>query len=289
MSDDSIVQDYQQTRRLTFARKSIVLEEELAGPILRGVWTGSHIGPPKQPVLVLLSNPRGIGMGKPQLNEVSRERWMRRIPGIARGLFYGWPDKQHVKPPPIGRVLVRPAGQHLMDVEALTPQEVVRLGLGLCDTIAEWGKRYPIDIGLRPETVFVAGESGMRCFSGAIPEAFIVLGGSDGPFTYDDYQAPSADAWVDMGTESAVYVLALVLWYALLKEHPFDARGGQINHMWDDKRRPFTGPPELGRLLEAVLVFDVAKRMKLPELRHELVELARVWNIELPPFPPPGL
>ncbi|MDQ3368063.1 MAG: hypothetical protein M3680_21775 [Myxococcota bacterium] len=45
-----------------------------------------------------------------------------------------------------------------------------------------------------------------------------------------------------------------------------------------DARRAFTGPPELGALLEAVLVFDEMRRLPVDELRTGLAALARRWT-----------
>ena len=83
----------------------------------------------------------------------------------------------------------------------------------------------------------------------------------------------------------------MILWFALLGEHPYKHPDHSVidDNIWEDRRRPFTGPPELGRLLESVLVADIERRMKTDEFRDELIRLARTWNVELPPFPPPGL
>ncbi len=48
--------------------------------------------------------------------------------------------------------------------------------------------------------------------------------------------------------------------------------------MQRNARRAFTGPPELGALLEAVLVFDETRRMTAHELRTALADLAR-WTV----------
>lgn len=78
--------------------------------------------------------------------------------------------------------------------------------------------------------------------------------------------------------------------FGVERVHPFHARGDSTeNNMWVGTHRAFQGPPELGRLLEAALVRDPAKRIGPVELHHELLSLARRWNVEIPPFPPPGL
>jgi hypothetical protein len=102
---------------------------------------------------------------------------------------------------------------------------------------------------------------------------------------------PPTQSAFDRGADEIVYTVALLLWFGLLREHAFifGTNRDEYDNMWRDVRAPFTGPPELGRLLEAVLVSDVEKRMKAAELREELAKLAARWNIEPPPFPPPGL
>jgi hypothetical protein len=147
-------------------------------------------------------------------------------------------------------------------------------------------------IGLNPETIFVAGEYGNRFYAGATPRSFQMLGSDGMGAVYSsEYFEPPTQSMYDRGADELVYTVALLIWFALLKTHAFRVGPSykDENNMWNDVRAPFTGPPELGRLLEAVLVSDVEKRMKAPELREELAKLAARWGVEPPPFPPPGL
>lgn len=83
----------------------------------------------------------------------------------------------------------------------------------------------------------------------------------------------------------------MILGFALLGEHPYKLPDHPSidDNIWEDRRCPFSGPPAIGRLLEKVLVADIDQRMKTDEFKDELTRLARAWNVELPPFPPPGL
>ena len=228
------------------------------------------------------------------------ERCLRySIPGIAPVRFIGPPDG-HSLPQDLGQLGWRlavvetvPGGEPLAASVPLVHADAVRLGLGLCNTIANWEKGGNITYGLAPETVYMQGAPGHRNYSGAVPRSLLLLGG-DGMYAayqHRDYRSPSCDT-VDLVAGDALFIVALVLWFAIDAMHPYHVPvdSGQTHHnMWNDKRRPFLGPREFGRLLEAVLVADIDKRMKLDEFVHELTQLAQAWNLEQPVFPPPGL
>lgn len=54
------------------------------------------------------------------------------------------------------------------------------------------------------------------------------------------------------------FVIARILWIAMLGEDPYRVPGtpSDYDNIWTDRRRPWAGPPALGRLLEQVLVVD---------------------------------
>ena len=275
----------------TLDRKRFVFEEWLRGSFREGLWRGEQLRPVRRSVLIAFTSLHYSD----DLDALLRYD----AAGIAPLLFIGSPDgyrrskQKTTRGWEIAVIEARPAGEMLNDVGLLTAGEVVRLGLSMCDTIVAWAERATITRGLCPATVYVAGDQGQRRFTGATPRSFLVLGseGMNTDFPNHAYDAPSDNAALDATLDDAAFTVAMILWFALLREHPYDVPGHphQYDNIWNDIRRPFTGPPELGRLLEAVLVADVAKRMKTDEFRVELAKLARAWNVDLPPFPPPGL
>ncbi len=261
-----------------------------------GLWRGRQLAPRERPVLVTYSFVDDFRL--PEYYNT----WIRYdTVGVAPLAYFGYLDgvvpldesmfrrlQNRGVHPHMAMAEAQPAGERLSTAGLLNLPEVVRLGLGLCDTLLALDGRGIF--GLRTETVYVAGEAGNRYYAGAAPRASLMGGypvGDDYDVTFD----PPTPSMFDRGAGELVYTVALLLWFGLLGEHAFvfgknrDAR----DNMWRDVRAPFTGPPELGRLLEAVLVSDVEKRMKAPELREELAKLAALWNVEPPPFPPPGL
>ncbi len=260
-----------------------------------GLWTGRQLAPCERPVLVSYAF-------VDDFSTVGRERhdtWIRYDAiGVAPLLYFGYLDGltpldessfRRLKDergvfPHMAMVEARPPGERLAAAGRLDLAETIRLGLGLCDTLLSLDGRGIF--GLRPETVYVAGEHGNRYYAGAAPRAHLLLGYKlGGPRLEATFDPPTLSLF-DRDPDEVVYTVALLLWFGLLREHAFR---GDHNKMSSDVRLPFTGPPELGRLLEAVLVSDVEKRMRTVELREELAKLAARWNIEPPPFPPPGL
>ncbi|HWO21167.1 MAG TPA: hypothetical protein VNO30_20505 [Kofleriaceae bacterium] len=263
------------------------------GPGGAGLWRARQLVPRERPVLV------SYGSADPFLSREIYDTWVRyETFGIAPLLYFGYLDgvtpldeaaflrlRKRGVYPHMALAEARPDGEQLSLIDPLSPAEAVRLGLGLCDTLLALDGRGIL--GLRPETVYVAGEPGHRYYAGAAPRAFLMLGYGLGEAHFDP---PTLSAF-DRGVDEIVYTVALLIWFGLLREHAFicGTQRNDFDNMCNDVRAPFTGPPELGRLLEAVLVADVEQRMKAPELREELSKLAARWGVEPPPFPPPGL
>ncbi len=257
-----------------------------------GLWRGRQLAPCERSVLVTYSFVDDFSLRE------CHDTWVRYdTVGISPLLYFGYLDGvtpldeatfRHLRKrgvyPHMAMVEARPLGERLLAVTPLSLAEVIRLGLGLCDTLLSLDGRGIV--GLRPETVYVTGEHGSRCYAGAAPRAYLMGGYKLAEGWLEDTFDPPTPSMFDRDIDEIVYTVALLLWFGLLREHAFR---GDPDNMWRDVRAPFTGPPELGRLLEAVLVSDVEKRMKAPELREELATLAARWNIEPPPFPPPGL
>ena len=274
----------------TLDRGRFVFRELLGGARREGLWSGEQLEPDRRRVV--------ISFMSTQLSEQLESLLHCEVSGLASLLFVGSPDeyappKVQTRSRDLAVVEARPQGCPLADAGQLTPQEALRLGLGLCDTIREWADQARITCGLRPETVYVVDEPGGRQFAGATPRAYLFLGNyfRYGKFSPEPYDPPTPNWVMDVAPDDALFTVALLIWFALLGEHAYDLpeHPDIHNNIWEDVRRPVTGPPELGRILEAVLMSDFEKRMKTDEFRSELVKLARAWNVELPPFPPPGL
>ncbi len=161
--------------------------------------------------------------------------------------------------------------------------------------VEAWNVNGRLSAGLRPETVYLAGPDGDRHFAGALPHLMILRGNLRGLFSADRYVPP--DDYDDVfdglhvSYDNIGVTVALIIWYATQQEFAFELSHQDYPEweVWDTKRRTFTGPAELGRLLNAALVWDRAKRMKVHELRVELEALAHTWGVDIPPFPPAGL
>jgi hypothetical protein len=274
----------------TLDRKRFVLGEMIAGSPLWGRSNGEQLRPTRRPVIISL---RSL-IYSPELD--ARLRF--DAPGVAPLLFIGPPDgyrpsrRKDMPWRDVAVIEARPDGADLGSAGRLSPSEAVLAGLGLCETILACAAVGRGIRGVRPETVYVAGEPGHRRFAGVAPRSFAFLGFGDhhATFSNDTYMAPEEDE-VPHTPHSDGFSTALVLWFGLLGEHPYGTRGypEQMDNMWKDVRRPFTGPPELGRILERVLVSDVEKRLKVDEMRDELLRLTGAWSLDPPAFPPPGL
>lgn len=266
---------------LTFDQGRFRAGKLIAGVSHNGRYAGEQTQPSRRPVLVgLLDTARSLSRLFAQMEPTFRDH----SAGLAPLLFFGRPDRHPELPNSIAVIEAQPEGVDLKVAGKLDQRELVRVGLGLCDTVlASSGK---VDHELRPETVFVAGEVGARRYAGATPRAFRLLGndGYASAFSFEAYDAPDGG---DAGPAALIYAAALVLWFAATGTHAFGLQTD--SNRYHDRREPFTGPPELGRLLEAVLVADRRARMSASELRDGLAALARAWGVDEPPFPPPGL
>lgn len=276
----------------TLDNGNYVFRELLGGVLSEGLWRGTSRNLPERQVVITF---RSNLLASQDL----RSLLDYEVPGIAPLLFVGSPDGYRLpslRSDPgwqFSAVELRPLGTSLHDIGALNHREVIRLGIGLCNTILAWDDRASITRGLRPETVYVTGKAGDRCFSGSTPRCAFLLNnaGMYRAFSRDCYRPPADNDYMEIAVDDEVFVVGLLMWFALHREHAYAVPGhpNQHDNIWEDVRHPFTGPPELGRLFDAVLVADPDKRIKAAEFRVELERLARTWNVELPPFPPPGL
>lgn len=258
---------------------------------LRGrLWNGHLVGEPSRSIVIAYKY-FPYASAREQLDELLRYD----VPGISPLAFLGYPDKG--PSPQTARELaelhrenvwpaaalaeVRPVGATLSETEPLTTREVILLGVALCDTILEWAARRPfLSVGLRPETVYVTGPIGQRVYSGATPRVAFLVGDSpeEATFSYDMYEPPAASRQ-EITVDDAGFIVACILWFALLHENPYKVPGApEESNVWNDRRLPFTGPSDLGHVLEAVLVADAQKRMKASRFREELLRLADVYR-----------
>ena len=193
------------------------------------------------------------------------------VPGLASLEFLGFPDDGGRE---VAIVEALPKGSPLAELQSLTLAEVVQCGIGLCDTVLAWGaRRHSLTEGLRPETVYMANGA----YTGATLRMALIAGEPyDGTFSNERYKAPSDGAPLELTIDDAGFIVAQVLWFALLREHPYKVPGAldETQNIWTDTRRPFTGPPELGRILEAVLVADPSRRLGVQGFRDQLAALA---------------
>ena len=238
----------------------IVVEQRLRGSLLRG-----RAG--DEPVI--------IGYSDLPYREHRKEIdsfYQFETPGIARLEYLGFPDDGGTK---VAMVEALPGGAPVSELLAPTAADVVRCGLGLCDTILAWGaKREFLIGGLRPETVYMSNGA----YTGATPRVALVAGEPlDGTFSNAQYSAPVDNGPLELTVDDAGFIAAQVMWFVLLREHPYqlpDAPDERYN-IWEDRRRPFTGPPELGCILEAVLVADPSRRLGVQGFRDQLAALVR--------------
>jgi hypothetical protein len=268
-----------------------VLDTLIAGAPTAGIWSGRSLQELETTsVLITL---RKVVYGN-DLDGLLRFA----APGISPLVFIGSPDGY--TPPTrktnlgwdVAVVEEKPDGDHLGASGRLSPEDVVRLGLGLCDLTSAWACRGTVIRGLRPETVYVCGQPGERRFAGAVPRSGFLLADDTmySAFPANHYDPPAHDIWTHLTAKDLLFTVGMILWFALLGEHPYDVKGDSVtNNTWSGRRRPFTGPEELGVLLDMVLMADAEKRLSPDELRERLVRLARSWNIEEPPFPSTGL
>lgn len=287
MSEDETKYPY------TADRGRVVVEEELSGLL----WRGRQLAPRERPLVVAVKE-LAAASGKDML-----DRWFKfDAPGIAPLAWLGFPDGVSTNPEELramkqrGQKLVAllaealPDGLPLAGVveeEGLTKEEVVRLGLALCDTAITWlAKCGHATVGFRPETIYMAGDMpGERTYAGCTPRVFAMIGngGNDGTFPTTYYGAPLAASATQIDANDIVFPIGCVLWFASTREH-------LVRHIqYIEHRRPdYTGPKELADVVNvAVRLYE--QRITVQELRTELAAVATKWNVEAPPFPPPAL
>ena len=277
----------------TADRGRILVEEELGGLL----WRGRQLRPRERPLVVAVKE-LAAASGKDML-----DRWAKfETPGIAPLAYLGFPDGVSTNPEELremkkrGKSLtvllaeVRPDGLPLAGVveeEGLTKEEVVRIGLALCDTAIAWiEKRGSATAGFRPETIYIGGDiPGERFYAGCTPRVFAMIGngGNDGTFPTTYYGAPLAASATQIDAHDITFAIGCVLWFASTREHPV-----RHIHVIEHARPDYTGPKELGEILRvAIRLYE--ERISVQELRASLLELAKKWKVEPAPFPPPGL
>src|SRR5687767_10620480 len=177
------------------------------------------------------------------------------VPGIAPLVFLGRVDARDddddVVPAPIPEVAVveaRPRGTSIAHAAAFDERATIQLGVDLCAMAIAWSERADLTSGIRPETVYVEGQR----FAGVTPRIELFQGRQS-----DHFEAP-ASGLGSYTADDVGFVIARILWIALLREDPYrlpDAPN-DLENIWHDRRRPWTGPRALGDLLERVLVAD---------------------------------
>jgi hypothetical protein len=185
------------------------------------------------------------------------------VPGIAPLVFVGRVDVEDDDdddeadddddvPAPIPEVAVveaRPRGVSIAHAPAFDERATIRLGVDLCAMAIAWSERRDdLTSGIRPETVYVEDQR----FTGATPRVELFQGRHS-----DHFEAP-ATGLGSYTADDVGFVIARILWIALLREDPYrlpDAPN-DLENIWHDRRRPWTGPRALGDLLERVLVAD---------------------------------
>ncbi len=212
------------------------------------------------------------------------------VPGIAPQLGVHGLDGLPAGGAPSVLVEVQPRGSFLQAFRGQgTSEDCVRIGCALARAVVSACERSILIEGLRPETVFLEGTPGALDLTGVTPRSAAVIG--QGPlyaevpaFGWDQFDP---EQFAGEQPERAAYSVALVLWVLHQPDHPYGNYYGESAHRArEGMRDPWTGPPELGRILEPMLAYRLADRPSPQWMLAELEELARQWGIELPPFPP---
>jgi hypothetical protein len=212
-------------------------------------------------------------------SEVRRRKFTFHALGIAAPLYVGPPDLdredgEEMRNAHCCIVDEIPEGDDLASVGRLSYREAIQLGCDLCDVVADWASADGYILrGLRPETIFVS--KGSRRFTGATPRPLFLLGNQN---EFDAYPSLSFDPppWGpnEFDQPDAVFIVALLIWWALTGIHPYVIPGTDTErNELDDRRLPFDGPAPLGDLLERALVADRATRIGLDRFRAELAQL----------------
>ena len=248
--------------------------ERISGYAARGRYGGQRVTDGAH-VLITVR----VHSWRPELIESLRFR----APGVADLLYLGAPDGYAAPPRTVPTRLAavieeRPPGTAISQLSApLGLEDVVKLGLGLVATVAEASEQGVELRGVRPETVYVAdGPAGLQV-TGVAPRAVRVLGYNNdppygSPFDGHSYEAPEIYETAEPSETSDLFSAALTLWFAFTRAHPYRVRPETFDAgvMLADERGSFPGPPELARILEAVLVADPSRR---PSIRAVLDEL----------------
>ncbi len=192
-----------------------------------------------------------------------------------------------------GFVLVvetRPRGTPIRAIGPGPAPRAVAVGAGLLQTVAASVERGVFLEGIRPETVYADGHAYAGCHARLwrIEMSPSRQGEFGGAFEPGGFFAPEI-LWSDPPTATSdAFAAAAVLWWFATGGDPF---GGPDFHQRtiDGQLESFPGPPELGEILVPMLARDPAARPTAAESADRLAALARRWDIQVAPFPPPGL
>jgi hypothetical protein len=195
------------------------------------------------------------------------------VPGIAPLVFVGRvdavardeeDDDEPVESDDAAVVEERPRGVPLAHAPAFDERATIQLGVDLCAMAIAWSeRREDLTSGIRPETVYVEEQR----FTGATPRVELFQGQHANHF-----EAPAAGIG-SYTADDVGFVVARILWIALLREDPYrlpDAPN-DLENIWQDRRRSWTGPRALGDVLERVLV--VEKRLSVRDFGDALRQL----------------
>ena len=201
------------------------------------------------------------------------------VPGIAKLVFLGYPDRGPSPKnadelrkltarniwPEIALAEELPPGTSLAQATALSERETIGFGIAMCEMAIAWGERRELlTIGIRPETVYIDGAPGSRCFTGATPRVEVVRGDE-----FESFSAPATSV-ATYTADDIGFLTARLMWIGMFREDPYKFPGAlnAYDNVWRDRRRPWPGPPTLGRILERALVVD--GRLPVRELRDAL-------------------
>lgn len=214
-------------------------------------------------------------------------RFSFNIPGFQTLLYAGplFPDARGYGAQ--AAVLVERAPEGVCIDRSLVPLDArlsVEVTLGFCNSALAASRSGQRLFTSSPRTIWFSLESRTAA---VMPRLFPFLQTAnfkqvDGepPFGRDVFIAPSDLARWDPNHGDDAYVAGLLLAWLAQGRHPFarkspDLFKNQIDHMLEDLRDPFTGPPPIGDLLDCVLIADPDRRISLAEFRDELERLAK--------------
>ncbi len=261
----------------------------LRGHNMRGIYAGQRVADQLEVLITVRSH-----SWKPELVDSLRFD----VPGVMPFLYYGRPDgyedpKPNVPEKMRGIVEQRPLGAPMSNQTGpMHPHDIVRVALGLMKVLAASKVRHVSIQGIRPETVYVSEAAAGLSLAGIAPRAVRVLGYQHDPpygdlFDGHSYDAPEVPSTLESSATSDLFSCALTLWFAFTRKHAYRVSPNDVDEwvMRADDRGPFSGPPELARILEPVLVADVARRPSVEEVASQFTDLGRQWEIETPLAP----